>query len=85
MPGIVHNRTKRGSREAKMGESRFPHNFRVEKRRGRPYGTRSYLPGGAAYGKMGQRGKQVCPPMIPARKHARNVLLVWFYVAGQRT
>ena len=41
--------------------------FQVEKRGGTPYGTRSYLPGGAPSGKPG--GEEAgCPPVFLARK-----------------
>jgi len=46
--------------------------FRVVKRAGRPYRTRSYLPGGAALGTLAAR-RQVVPPCSSCGS-ARNVL-----------
>jgi len=42
-------------------------NFRVENLKGTPYGTRSYLSGGAALGNQG--GEEAgCPPGVPFAK-----------------
>jgi hypothetical protein len=46
--------------------------FEVEKREGRPYGTRSYLPGGAALENRTAR-RQVVPPCSSCGS-ARSVL-----------
>jgi len=50
-------------------------NFGVEKRKGTPYGTRSYLLGGTTWEKA-RREEAGCPPVFPSGKSARNMLLI---------
>jgi len=58
-----------------IGTKSDPHKVTVEKRGETPYGTRSYLPGGAASENRG--GEEAgCPPVFLVRKAARKTLLL---------